>query len=568
MNAIHRKSLWKAFAVFSLFAFITIAGCSPPNQPDPGTRETLYFNAKVITVDSSNPRAEAVIVSGERIVFVGSTHEATARVSARARKINLKGKTLVPGFNDDHTHTLAAGSFYLQPILWGKSCAEIIEIVKKEAAKKKPGELITASSWDYPTCPKPHKSMLDRAAPNNPVFLTQYSGHAAWVNSLQLKEMGIDRNTPDPEGGQIVRDENGEPTGILRDTAMGSSEYLDFAKQILSSSRHRAIIDKSLELYRIAGITSVQDNTWEPFTVRLLNKYRGQAKLSARFACWQLGDSFLEPLPRWFGSYDSLWVRKGLTKYFADGAFSTRTGWLFEEYADERGNTGSPRYKDADIEKLVMDAAKERRQISFHAIGDRAVHQVLDMYEKAQKKYPWTRELRFRIEHVQLVKPQDIARMKALGVVACVQPFTISSPDKDLVLLGPARARQAYPFHSFIKNGIPVAFGSDIPAEVDYEPLLCIYYAVTRKNKAGTLGPLNPAERFTPEEALHCYTMGSAYAEFMEKEKGSITKGKLADMALLSEDLTAIPHDAIRDIKVLMTIVGGNVVYDREGMAR
>lgn len=559
-----------ASGVFFLSTIIAygILGCAPSKQPAAEKNELLFYNANVITVDSLKSRAEAVIVKGDRITFVGDTREAFGILSTKAQKIDLKGRTLIPGFNDDHTHTLAAGSFYLQPILWGKSCGEIIEIVKKEAAKKKPGELVTASSWDYPTCTKPHKSMLDRAAPNNPVFLTQYSGHAAWVNSLQLKKMGIDRNTPDPEGGQIVRDEKGEPTGILRDTAMGSSEYLDFAKQILSSSRHRAIIDKALELYRIAGITSVQDNTWEPFTVRLLNKYKGRGMLSARFTCWQLGDSFLEPLPRWFGSYDSLWVRKGLTKYFADGAFSTRTGWLFEEYADERGNTGSPRYKDAAMEKLVMSAAKERRQISFHAIGDRAVHQVLDMYEKAQKKYPWTRELRFRIEHVQLVKPQDIARMKALGVVACVQPFTISSPDKDLVLLGPARARRAYPFHIFFKEGIPVAFGSDIPAEVDYEPLLCIYYAVTRKNKSGTLGPLNPAERFTPEEALYCYTMGSAYAEFMENEKGSITRGKLADMAILSADLTAVPKETIKNIEVLMTIVGGKIVYDRNGLAQ
>jgi len=568
MKVMRHKSPRAAAIALVFFELFGVAACSPSRHDDAGKPETLYFNAKVITVDSSNPRADAVIVRGERIAFVGSSVEATARVSERARKIDLKGRTLVPGFNDDHTHTLAAGSFYLQPILWGKSCEEIVEIVKKEASRKKPGEPITASSWDYPTCPKPHKAMLDKAAPRNPVFLTQYSGHAAWVNSLQLKKMGIDRSTPDPEGGQIVRDEKGEPTGILRDTAMGSSEYLDFAKQILSSSRHRAIIDKSLELYRIAGITSVQDNTWEPFTVRLLNKYRGQGKLSARFTCWQLGDSFLEPLPRWFGSYDTLWVRNGLIKYFADGAFSTRTGWLFEEYADEPGNFGAPRYKDADMEKLVMSAAKERRQISFHAIGDRAVNQVLNAYQKAQEIYPWTKELRFRIEHVQIVKPSDIKRMKSLGVVACVQPFTISSPDKDLTLLGPSRARQAYPFHTFFKNGIPVAFGSDIPAEVDYQPLLAIYYAVTRKDKSGRQGPLNAGECFTPEEALYCYTMGSAYAEFMEKEKGSIAKGKLADMTLLSEDLTAVPHEAIKDIKVLMTIVGGRVVYDRERMAQ
>ncbi len=567
MKPVVRKIAWASAIVLAVAVVYGIFSSGPSKRPAGDKNEVLFYNANVITVDASNPKAEAVIVSGDRIVFAGSYNDALGRLSAGARRIDLKGKTLIPGFNDDHTHSLAAGSFYLQPILWGKTCDEILEVVKKEAAGKKPGELITGNSWDYTTCPKPHRSMLDRVAPNNPVILTQYSGHAIWVNSLQLKKMGIDRNTPDPAGGQIVRDEKGEPTGILRDTAMGTSEYADFAKQILSPTRHRAIIDKALQLYREAGISSVQDNTWEPFTIRLLNNYNRQGKLSCRFTCWALGDSFLEPLPRWFGNYDALWVRKGLTKYFADGAFSTRTGWLFEPYADEPGNTGAPRYKDADMEKLVMEAAKERRQITFHAIGDRAVNQVLNAYQKAQEKYPWTRELRFRIEHVQIMKPQDIQRMKALGVVAAVQPFTICTPDKDVKLLGPARAKQAYPFHSLFKAGVPVAFGSDIPAEVDYQPLLAIYYAVTRKDKSGKQGPLNAGECFTPVEALYCYTMGSAYAEFMENEKGSITQGKLADMTLLSADLTTVPKETIKNIDVLMTIVGGEVVYDRNRLA-
>ena len=527
-----------------------------------GAADLVLINANVITVDESLPRARAVAVAGERIIYVGDNEPALALAKKDARIIDLQGRTLVPGFNDDHTHTLGAGAFYLEPILWGKSCEEVAQIVTEEAAGKRPGELITGNSWDYPSCPDPNKKMLDVAAPNNPVYLTQYSGHAAWVNSAMLKKMKIDRGTPDPEGGQIVRDPSGEPTGVLRDTAMGSSTYTQFARQLLDPKRHRRILDKALELYRQAGITSVQDNTWEPLTARLLTKYQKQGKLTCRFTCWPYGQIKGAPALMGLASFNDTWVRKGLWKYFADGAFSTRTGWMSEPYADEPGNFGAPRYTAEEIRDIVMNAAQHRRQITFHAIGDRAVHEVINAVEAAQQKYPWTKELRLRLEHVQLVMPEDVPRMKRLGIVAAVQPFTISSPDKDVTLLGPDRARQAYPFHTLFTAGIPVAFGSDVPAEVDYQPLLCMYYAVTRMNKQGTLGPLNPDERFTASEALYCYTMGSAYAEFMEKEKGSISRGKLADMVALSDDLTAVPPETIKDLNVIMTIVGGRVVYE------
>jgi len=525
--------------------------------------DLILHNANVITVDEALPRAAAVAVSGERIVYVGDDAGALALKGPGTRVDDLHGRTLVPGFNDDHTHTLGAGAFYLQPILWGKSCDEIAEIVRQEAARKKPGELIAGNSWDYPTCPDPNKEMLDKAAPDNPVLLIQYSGHAAWANSAMLRKMKISRDTPDPKGGQIVRDQSGEPTGVLRDTAMGSSSYLQFARDLLSKKRHREILDQALDLYREAGITSVQDNTWEPLTARLLGRYRKEGRLTCRFTCWPYGQMRGAAALMGLAGYDDTWVRKGLWKYFADGAFSTRTGWMSEAYADEPGNFGQPRFTPEQIEKIVMHAARKRRQITFHAIGDRAVHEVVNAVEKAQARYPWTKDLRLRLEHAQLVMPEDVLRMKALGIVAAVQPFTISAPDKDVTLLGPERARRAYPFHTLFRAGIPVAFGSDVPAEVDYQPLLAIYYAVTRMSKDGTQGPLNPDERFTPYEALYCYTMGSAYAEFMEKEKGSITPGKLADLAVLSDDLTAVDPMTIKDIQVVMTIVGGRVVYER-----
>lgn len=547
-----------------VFMGVAIMGPRSNEAMAPAPAALALYNANVITMDRDQPRAEAVVIVGEWIRYVGASEQAFREAGPGAKRVDLHGKTLIPGFNDDHTHTLGAGAFYREPILWGKSCEEIAAIVAAEALKKKPGETITGNSWDYPTCPRPHKTMLDRAAPRNPVFLVQYSGHAAWVNSRMLKKMKIDRNTRDPQGGQIVRDESGEPTGVLRDTAMGSAQTLSYARGLLDKKKHRAILDQALELYRAAGITSVQDNTWEPLTVNLLNEYKKEGKLTCRFTCWPYGNMRGAGYLMSLAHFDDRWVRKGPWKYYADGAFSTRTGWLSEPYADEPGNCGEPRFTPAQLERIALTAARHRRQITFHAIGDQAVHEVINAVEKAQARYPWTRELRFRMEHVQLMRPSDVPRMKALGMVASVQPFTLATPDKDVTLLGPERATRAYNFHTLFKAGIPVAFGSDVPAEVDYQPLLCIYYAVTRKNQAGDQGPLNSEERFTAEEALYCYTMGSAYAEFTEKIKGSITPGKLADLAALTEDLTRAPVERLKDIRVLWTMVGGKRVFSSE----
>ena len=343
---------------------------------------------------------------------------------------------------------------------------------------------------------------------------------------------------------------------------MGRSGYGSAALRLLFSAQHRAIIGRALDLYRRAGITSVQDNTWEPFTDRLLIRYLNEDRLTCRFSCWDLGGSFLETLTDMLGCYDGLYVRKGPVKYFADGAFSTRTGWMFQAYADEPGNFGSPRYTPREIENIVMTAAKNRRQIAFHAIGDRAVHEVLNAIEKARKTYPYITQLRFRLEHVQIVRPSDVPRMKELGVLACVQPFAVSDPPKDIKLLGRERAKSAYPYRTMLKAGVRVSLGSDIPAEVDYRPLLNIYYAVTRKNRKGTAGPLNADERLTPFEAIYCYTMGSAYAEFMEDAKGSVTPGKLADLTVLDRDPAAVFPERIKDIPVEMTVVGGRIVYE------
>ncbi len=561
-----------ALAVLAVPVILAAAGiaflawyCRVPTPAGTKARPLVLYNASIVTMDDDLPAARAVAVRGDRIVYVGDAEGAFRAAGEGAERIDLGGKTLVPGFNDNHTHALAAGSFYSELVLHGKTCGEIARAVKDAAAKAGPGELVSGNSWDYTTCPAPHREMLDRAAPANPVFLTQYSGHAAWVNTAMLKKMKIGKDTPDPRGGQIVRDAKGEPTGILRDTAMGTSEYGKFLGLLASPRAHRKTMEKTLGLMKETGITSIQDNTWEPFTVRLYGALRSEGALTSRVNCWPLGSSGLETLYDALASFpkSDTWIKPGPRKYFADGAFSTRTGWLFEPYADEAKNTGAPRWSDREMDGIVMEAARKNRRLAVHAIGDRAAAQVIDAVEKAAKAYPRVTQLRYRLEHVQIIRPGDISRMKKLGMVAAVQPFALCNPGKDVTLLGADRARRAYPYKSLLKEGIVLSLGSDMPAEVDFRPMLNIYYAVTRKSMDGRQGPLNAGEALTVHEALRAYTLGSAYAEFMEKDKGSVSRGKLADFAVLDRDPFAVPAAALKDIQVVMTVSGGRVVYRR-----
>ncbi|MCP5070353.1 MAG: amidohydrolase [bacterium] len=546
--------------LLGILCSLIACGSSPP----PAAPDLVLTGARVITLDPSRPSASAVWISGGIIRAVGSQQEIDAAAPQSARHIDLRGQTVVPGFNDNHTHAFGTGRLFQQPVLHRKTCEEIERIIAAEVPHHAPGELIEGAHWDYPTCPNPHREMLDRAAPDNPVALVQFSGHASWVNSRMLEQMGIDSSTQDPVGGQIVRDAKGVPTGVLRDTAMqaGSS---GLAFELLSPSRHRHNLGVALDLFRRSGITSVQDNTWQPISVWHLSRLQQEGLLTARFSNWPMGEVGLARRLMGLASYDGEWLSLGPAKYFGDGAFSTRTAWLLgESYADEESNLGAPRHSDTEMKTIVRDAAADARQVAIHAIGDGAVRQIIEATEAAREDYPDVARLRIRLEHVQLVAEGDIARMRDLGLVANLHPFALSTPNKDIKLLGKERASRAYPYKTLLDAGIPISCGSDVPAEVDYSPLLGMYYLVTRMNIDGDEGPHNPHERFTPLEALRCYTLGSAYAEFKEDAKGSISAGKWADLAVLTEDPTAIAAARIKDIEVTMTIVAGKVVYAAE----
>ena len=528
----------------------------------------FFFNGTILTCDPQRPRATAVAIEGGRISRVGGAAEIRASLPAGACLVDLGGRTMVPGFNDNHVHTFGMGVVAEQLNLYGKSAVQIAAMVREKAASLRPGELILGHDWDYGPCPAPHRSLLDAAAPRNPVLLLQCSGHGAWLSSKLMAELGISRRSKDGPGSRILRDAEGEPTGIVSGGAISSRALFGkYLWRFLPYLFGDAAIRQALDHFAESGITSVQDNTWEPLSVARLRRLQRRGELSCRFSCWPRGETALRLI---FDLLSGLrpgdpWLRRGPEKYFADGAFAPRSAWMTVPYAGDDANFGLPTYTKERLEAIVKCAARRRARIAFHAIGDRAVHEVLDAIEKAQTAYPWTEKLRFRLEHVQIILPGDAARMRDLGVLVASQPIALFSPDRDLRLLGPERVAHAYPYAELLDAGVQLSFGSDAPGEIDHRPLMGIYHAVTRMSADGREGPLSPEQAISPERALLCYTMGSAYAEFTEHEKGSIAEGKLADVAILSEDPCSIPPQRIKDIRVVATLVGGKCVYEASG---
>ena len=512
--------------------------------------EKLLFNGNVITMDDTQPKAEALVVRGERLAFIGNKEEALKNVRQECQRIDLKGMTVVPGFNDNHIHAVQVGDCPARPNLSGLDEEGIITLLKKEYGDSNPDVLMYAFGWDYSTCPNPHKSLLDAVFPSNPVILYQYSGHAVWVNTEALNKMGIKRNSPDPPNGEILRDPDGGLTGVIREPYSNGFLIRHYMKLQMNKSLNRECLRSALNKFKEYGITSIQDNTWFPTTVNNLAKLHKERELTCRFSCWSLGESPIARLFMALPRYNAQWYHRGLVKFSLDGAFSTHTAWLTEHYADEAGNSGKG--KDGhEIRKRLIPVLKKKRQAGFHAIGDRSIKELLDVAEELDKEFSLVPELRLRLEHAQLIRPEDFSRIKRLGILVAVQPSALANRVQDISLLGRDRAARAYPYRSLLDEGIPLSFGTDAPAETTYNPLEVIHHAVNRDD----------AERITPEEALKCYTVGSAFAERCENEKGSIAAGKFADLAVLSENILEIKPDQIKNTTVKMTMVGGRIVH-------
>lgn len=530
------------------------------------TQKIAFINGKIYTLDNKNPLAESVITEGNKIIFVGSNEEAKKIIDINTKIIDLKGKLMLPGFIDNHTHFISGG-FHLSGINLrnAKSTSEFKNIIK-DYAEENPGKWITGGNWDHEaweTKKLPHKNWIDEFTKDNPVFIERYDGHIALANSYALKLAGINKDTPNPDGGIIEKDEKtGEPTGILKDNAM--SLIYSIIPEPSEEDYHKACL-LALEEAKRFGVTSIQDITYRK-DLKTYQKIYKEGKLTCRIYT-RLPISDYEHLTELgieagFGS-DKLKV--GSLKAFADGSLGASTAWFFEPYTQDTTNSGLPMeiVTNGDLEKWALDADINKLQLSIHAIGDKANSFILDLYEKIKKQNPnWDR--RFRIEHAQHIRFQDIPRFKQIGVIASVQPYhCIDDGVWAEKRIGKDRIKYTYPFRSFLNNDVMLCFGSDWTV-APLNPLLGIYAAVTRRTVDDkNFGGWIPEQKITVEEAVKCYTINNAYASFEENIKGSIEVEKLADLVVLSDDIFLIDPVKIKDVKIEMTIFDGKIIYQQ-----
>jgi len=555
-------------AVLSLLWFCLAPSFLPPAEP----ADIVFVNGNVYTVNEKQPRAEAIAVKGDRIVFVGSNANAKRFQGGGTRVIDLHGETVVPGMTDAHYHFIGVGQREMNLNLEGLTNLEdFLAKVKERVDRAKPGEWVTGRGW-IETFWKPPvfptRWDLDKISPNNPVFLTRADGHGAVANSAALKIGGVTKDSKDPFGGQILRDkQTGEPVGMLLDNAQGFvSRYIPAPTQ---AEIEQAIIlanKRSIEL----GLTQVQDPGGSYRDVDLYKKLYGEGKLKLRIykAVYGPGPEAKRllsegPIIEAFG--DRLNVRT--IKVVSDGALGSRGAALLEAYSDAPDSKGFLRVKEEDLLPMLKEALQKGIQVQTHAIGDYANRFILDEYEKAlnavAKSERKIAEPRWRDEHSQIVNPIDIPRFAKLGIIPSMQAsHAIGDLHFAPSRLGMKRLEGAYAWQSFIKSGVIVPGGSDAPVERG-EPMIEFYAAVARKDIRGFSGEgWHPEEKVTREQALKMLTIWPAYAAFEEDVRGSIEVGKLADLTILSADIMKIPEMEILKTHCVMTVIGGEVVYE------
>lgn len=539
----------------SVFASAAHAQCVP---------DLIVVNAKVHTVDPARPAAEALAVCGERIARVGTTAEIRLLGAAGTRVVDAQGRLVIPGFNDAHVHLLSGAEelvgIDLRP---AKSEAEFVERLREYAARSPKGRWILGGYWDHEAWPGkalPTRQLIDAATGGNPVFVQRLDGHMGVANSLALRLAGISRDTPTPEGGTIVHDASGEPTGLLKDNAM------DLLTRSIPPDTLEQTIEKARAALRHAaslGVTTIQDITASGTELRAYQALRASGNLTARiYSIQNHGIEGLRAAGVTTGFGDD-WLRIGGIKLFADGSMGSGTAAFFEAYADDPSTRGLLIQEPAQLEKAMFDADAAGFQLVVHAIGDRANAIVLDAVEKLIRERG-TRDRRPRIEHAQVVRQADKARFRALSVIASIQPsHCIDDMRWAEKRIGRDRCRIAYNFKSFVDAGVRIAFGTDWYVE-PLDPMLGLYAAVTRQFQDGApAGGWFPGERITIEQAIEYYTLGSAYAEFAENRKGMLKEGRLADFVMLSRDILTAPPREILDTHAVMTVTGGRVVYER-----
>ena len=510
------------------------------------------------------PPATAIAMHEGRVVAVGADADVAGWIGGATKVVDLAGRLAVPGFNDAHVHFLSGGFGLLSVDLRGaRDEADLARLIGAHARTLPKGTWILEGNWDHEAWPSralPTRRQIDAVTPDHPVFVQRLDGHMALANSLALRLAGVTRNTADPPGGTIVRDGSGEPAGVLKDNAAGLVERV-----IPEPSREmnlRAARAALREAARV-GVTTVQDNSGVD-ALATYQDLRSRGELTARMHVWRYASAMPSLLAAGIRSgLGDEWIRLGALKILADGSMGSGTAAFFEPYADDPRTSGLLLHPIPELERMIAEADAAGFQLAVHAIGDRANSLVLDAFEKAARANG-PRDRRFRIEHAQVVRKQDLARYKALGVIASIQPsHCIDDMRWAEKRIGRARARDSYNFRSFTAAGIPVAFGTDWYVE-PLDPRLGLYAAITRElPTGGPAGGWFPEEKIGLEEALDLYTRGSAYAEFAEREKGTLETGRLADVVVFARDLFAASPREILSTPVDLTIVGGRIVFER-----
>jgi predicted amidohydrolase YtcJ len=526
------------------------------------------------TGSGSIQREEAIAVRGDRILAVGKTDDIAKLKGPQTQVIDLGGRFVMPGFNDAHLHLADAGLKKLNVDLTGvKNLDEFRARIQAKVKTAKPDEWILGGGWDetmWRGQALPNRWDLDEISEGHPVFLDRVDWHLAVANTRALQLANITSASHDPEGGTIDRDGNGQPTGILRDTAQ-KAVYAVLpppTRERLRQGLELALADLSQH-----GITSAQDYSPDWRNFQIYEELEKEGKLPVRISEWLPFDETIPELQKKRDSHTrtDLMLHTGMLKGFMDGSLGGHTAALLEPYADEPNNSGLPRYEAAKLNEMARERVLAGFQLGFHAIGDKGVQLALDAYAGAEQaardqkvKAPdGSEDFRLRIEHAQITTPAQIERFKSLDVIASMQPSHLLNDMRWAQdRLGPKRAATSYAWAALLHEGVTLAFGTDYPVE-PITPFRGLYAAVTRKSEDGKLEYF-PENKLTMDEAIAAYTTGSAFAEFEEKEKGKIAPGMLADFVVLDQDVTALSPEKILTTKVLRTVVGAKTVYERK----